>query len=138
MKGKSIAAILIFSFILSGCQNNNVITFTDATSIEVYEWDSEVWIATIEDEEFVGALEDELDHAETFGTGTVDWAGPEYRLLFKHGDKELHEIGYSTTLLNFEIGGVGRYWKAEKLYAVETELPLELAFPGGPTIFVIR
>lgn len=125
LKMKSTLLILISAFILAGCQNNNVITFTDATSIEVYDWNSEELVTTIEDEEFIKALEDELDHAETFSTGTVDWGGPEYRLLFKKDDRELHEIGYSTEVLNFEIGGVGRYWKAEKLYAVETELPLD-------------
>lgn len=125
LKMKSILLILISAFILAGCQNNNVITFTDATSIEVYDWNSDELVTTIEDEEFIKALEDELDHAETFSTETVDWGGPEYRLLFKKDDRELHEIGYSTEVLNFEVGGVGRYWKAGKVYAVETELPLD-------------
>lgn len=35
LKVKSIAGILLLSVILSGCQNNNVTSFTDATRIEV-------------------------------------------------------------------------------------------------------
>lgn len=126
LKVKSIAAILLFSVILSGCQNNNVSSFTDPTRIEVYDYsNSDELIATIDDQEFIKSLTEELDHAETYGTDAVDWSGPDYQVVFKHEDKTVFEIGYNTELLRLGVGGEGRYSKHEKLFEVATELPIE-------------
>ncbi|QHJ69122.1 hypothetical protein [Planococcus halotolerans] len=126
LKLKSIAGILLLSVILSGCQNNNVTAFTDATRIEVFDYENtDELIATIEDQKFIKSLTEELDHAETYGTGAVDWGGPDYQLVFKHEDKTLYEIGYNTELLRLGVGGEGRYSKHEKLFEVATELPIE-------------
>ncbi len=126
MKMKSIAGVLAVSFILSACQNNNVSSFTDPERIEIYEYaDNEELIATIDDPEFAKKLIEELDHAETYGTEAVDWGGPNYQLVFKHEDKIVYEIGYNTDLLRLGVGGEGRYSKHEKLFGVETELPIE-------------
>ncbi|RLQ91302.1 hypothetical protein [Planomicrobium sp. Y74] len=114
------------SIILSGCQNNNVSSFSDPDRIEVYDYsNSEELIATIEDQELIESLTEELDHAETHGTEAVDWGGPDYQLVFKHEDKTVYEIGYDTDLLRLGVGGEGRYSKHEKLFEVATELPIE-------------
>lgn len=125
LKAQSIVVILLLAFFLSGCQANNVTPFTDATSIEVYDWNNEELIATIEDQDFIKDLEEALDQAETYGTDAIDWAGPDYRLVFKNENKVLHEIGYCKELQNFGGGVEGRYWESEKLYEVEIELPIE-------------
>jgi hypothetical protein len=45
-KIKLVSIALIF-FILIGCQNNNLNLSDEVTSIDVYEWDNEELIATI-------------------------------------------------------------------------------------------
>lgn len=126
LKIRSLSVVLLLAVFLGGCQNNHVTALKDATSIDVYRWNSETLVATIEDQEFIESLEDELDGAETQGTETIDWEGPNYRLIFKAGDNVLHEIGYCMDMQNFEAGREGgRYWKPEKLYEVETEVPFE-------------
>lgn len=126
LKIKSLWVVLLLAVILGGCQNNHVTALKDATSIEVYRWNSETLVATIDDQEFIENLEDELDRAETEGTETIDWAGPDFRLVFKSDDDDvLHEIGYCTEIQTFTIGSEGRYWKQEKLFEVVTEVPFK-------------
>lgn len=116
MKMNSIAGIVAVSFVLSGCQNNNVSSFSDPDRIEVYDYsDSDGLIASIEDQELIESLTEELDQAETHGTDAVDWDEPDYQRVFKHEDKTVYEIGYNTELLRLGVGGAGRYSKHEKL-----------------------
>jgi hypothetical protein len=125
LKIKSISVILLLAVILIGCQNNNLNLSNDVTRIQVYEWDSEKLIATINDKDFIEALIKELDNAKTHSTANIDWSLPNYKLLFKHDSEVLYEIGYCKDILNFGNGAVGRYWEFDKLYEVSTELLFE-------------
>ena len=122
---KVISVILLLSLILIGCQNNNLNLTNDVTSIEVYEWDSEKLIDTIDDKEFIEELVKELDNARTHSTENIDWAMQDYKLLFKHNGEVLFEIGYCKDIQNFGNGAEGRYWEFDKHYEVSTKLPLE-------------
>lgn len=124
-KIKSISIILLLSLILIGCQNNNLNLTDEVTSIEVYEWDDENLIDTIVDKEFIEELVNKLEIARTHSTATIDWAGPDYKLLFKHNNEVMYEIGYCKEIQNFGNGAVGKYWEFDKLYEVSTKLPVE-------------
>ncbi|SHG88552.1 hypothetical protein [Ornithinibacillus halophilus] len=122
---KLIFILLLFSFVLIGCQNNNLNLSDDITSIEVYEWGSEELLATIDDKGFIKELVKDLDNARTHSTANLDWAMPDYKLLFKHDTEVLFEIGYCKEEQNFGSGAVGRYWESDKLYEVSTKLNVE-------------
>ncbi|MFS0673582.1 hypothetical protein [Ornithinibacillus sp. 179-J 7C1 HS] len=124
-KIKLIYILLLFSFVLMGCQNNNLNLSDDVTSIEVYEWDSKEQVATIDDKGFIEELVKDLDNARTHSTANIDWAMPDYKLLFKHDSEVLFEIGYCKDEQNFGNGAVGRYWESDKLYEVSTKLTVE-------------
>ncbi|SET47505.1 hypothetical protein SAMN05216389_11242 [Oceanobacillus limi] len=125
-KIKVLSVCLLLSIILIGCQNiNNLNLNEDITHIEVYEWNSEKLMDTIEDQVFIEELTSELDNAKTHSTANIDWAMPDYQLLFKDDNEVLYEIGYCNEIQNFGSGAVGRYWESDKLYEVSTELPLE-------------
>ena len=132
LKIKLVSVIILFCFILIGCQNddqnlnkNNLNLSADVTSIDVYEWNGEERIETIDDLKFIEELVKELDDAKTHSTAHIDWALPDYKLLFKHDNEVLYEIGYCKEIQNFGDGAVGRYWEFDKLYEVSTKLPLE-------------
>ncbi|TFB12837.1 hypothetical protein E3U55_16975 [Filobacillus milosensis] len=124
-KVKSISIILLLSLILIGCQNNNLNLTDDVTNIEVYHWDSEKLIDIVNDKKFIEKLVNELDNARTHSTANIDWAMPDYKLIFKHNGEALYKIGYCTEVQNFGNGAVGRFWEHDKLYDVSLKLPIE-------------
>ncbi|WP_181347581.1 hypothetical protein [Thalassobacillus sp. CUG 92003] len=67
MRKLTLAAILLlFSFLLIGCQNSNLNLGDDTvTRIDVYEWKSGELVATIDDTVFIEELVKELDRART-------------------------------------------------------------------------
>lgn len=97
----------------------------EVTEIEVLTWEGDQYVTTIEDELLIEDLVYALENAEINYTWTVSWAGPDYKLLFKHEDEVLYEIGYCNTTQNFEGGTTGRYWEFDQLYKVDIELPIE-------------
>src|SRR5690625_3219718 len=85
----------IFLFIiLSSCSNNNLDSDEDVTYIEVYNYDEDTLVDTIEDEELIDNLVEKLDKASTHTTAFMDFELPDYKLIFKNGEKEVYEIGY--------------------------------------------
>ena len=96
----------------------------EVTEIEVLTWNGDQYVTTIEDEVLIEDLVYALENAEINYTWTVSWAGPDYKLLFKHGEEVLYEIGYCETIQNFEGGTTGRYWEFDQLYKVDIELPV--------------
>ncbi|GEM_PF-3395168 len=122
---KGILGIVILSVLLVSCQNVNLNISEAVTSIEVYEWNGEELITTIDDEELIAQLVHELDTAETYSTANIDWALPDYKLLIKHDNEVLYEMGYCNDVQNFGDGAVGRYWEFDKLYGVSTPLPIQ-------------
>ncbi|RPF50254.1 DUF5301 domain-containing protein [Aquisalibacillus elongatus] len=122
-KTKLVFVLLLFSFILIGCQNNNLNLSDDVTSIEVYEWESQDLVATIEDKEFIEELVNELDRARTASTASMDFDSPDYEVHFNHNEETLFKMGYYKKVMNLEVEG--RYWDfgEDRLYNVELQLP---------------
>lgn len=115
---------VLLTVILSSCSNNNLDLNEDVTSIEVYNYDEDTLVDTIEDEEFIDKLVKKLDKATTHTTANMDFESPDYKLIFKSGEKEVFEIGYYKDVMNLEIEG--RYWKGDEdaIYGVKLELPI--------------
>ncbi|GGM41342.1 hypothetical protein GCM10011351_29390 [Paraliobacillus quinghaiensis] len=124
-KIKSLFVVLLLSFILIGCQNNNLNLSEDVSSIEVYEWSSEELMATIDDKEFINELVKELDNAKTGTTSNMDFESPDFRLHFKSGNETLFEMGYYKKVINLDVEG--RYWDFSEdiMYNSELQLPFE-------------
>jgi hypothetical protein len=125
LKIRVISACLVSALLLIGCQNSNLNLSNDVTSIQVYGWDSEDLIATIDDKEIIEDVVNELDKARTHSTESIDWGLPDYKLLLKHDSEVLYEIGYCENIQNFGNGATGRYWEFDKLYEVSTKLPFK-------------
>ncbi|RLQ91426.1 hypothetical protein [Planomicrobium sp. Y74] len=128
--------LLLFSLMLflTACQDTadgqvgaktfNVVK--EVTEIEVRSWHGEVYITTIDDKELIEELVHDLENAEINSTANVDWAGPDYKLLFKNGEEVLYELGYVDEEMNFGEGATGRYWEeSDQLYKVDIGLPLD-------------
>ena len=116
----------IFLFIiLSSCSNNNLDSDEAVTYIEVYNYDEDTLVDTIEDEELIYNLVEKLDKASTHTTAFMDFELPDYKLIFKNGEKEVYEIGYYIEVMH--LGIKGRYWKADEdlIYGVKLELPTD-------------
>lgn len=128
---------LISMLFLSACQSNatgseevkeptaNFEINKEVTEIEVYTMDDNEYVTTIEDQELIQQLVRALESAEINTTYAVDWAGPDYNLLFKHNGEVLGEIGYCKEVVNLGEGATGRYYEFEHLYKVDIELPLD-------------
>lgn len=125
---------LISILLLTGCQSTssegqvgatafNVVS--KVTEIEIRTWHGDVHINTITDKEFIEQLVEDLESAEINSTATVDWAGPDFKVLFKNDSRVLYELGYCDRDLNFGDGATGRYWENDQLYKVDIELPLD-------------
>ncbi|WP_281864062.1 hypothetical protein [Planomicrobium okeanokoites] len=130
----SIFLLLISIFLLAGCQSAasdgqvgatafNVVS--KVTEIEIRTWHGDVHINTITDKAFIEQLVDDLENAEINSTATVDWAGPDFKVLFKNENRVLYELGYCDRDLNFGDGATGRYWENDQLYKVNTDLPVD-------------
>jgi len=113
---------------LMGCHPNNIsnnLNLTeDISSIEVYEWDSDVFVTTIEDHELINELIKELNSASTYSTANMDYPLPDNELIFKNDDnKNIFRIGYYHEVVN--LGVKGRYLDVQEdiMYQVELKLP---------------
>ncbi|NIK11714.1 DUF5301 domain-containing protein [Alkalibacillus almallahensis] len=125
-KIKFASALLFFTFILIGCQNNNLDLNEEVTSIEVYEWDSEEIVATIDDQEFIEELVKELDSAKTASTAEMSIArGPDYEVHFNNNGQTLFQINYYKEVMNLGVEGRYQNFSEDIMYNVELRLPIE-------------
>ena len=118
--------ILIPLFLpLSGCQNNTVFEGS-ITGIEVYKWDSDILVTTIDDEQIIEKLVNQLNSARTKSTENMDYELPDYQLVFITDNKNVFEIGYYNELTNLFIMD-SRYLKVDKdlMYGVDIKLPIK-------------
>ncbi|WP_345239412.1 hypothetical protein [Pontibacillus salipaludis] len=125
LKVKSAFVFLLFSFILLGCQTNNLNLNKEVFSIEVYEWNSEELVSTIDEKEFIDELVKNLDHAKTGSTANMNFESPDFELHFKNGNETLLEIGYYKKVMNLDVEG--RYWdyREDTMYNVKLQLQNE-------------
>lgn len=125
IKAKLISVLLLLPFILIGCQNNNLHLSKDVSNIEVYKWNSEELVVTIDDKEFIDELVKELDNAKTGSTANMDFESPDFELHFKNENETLLEIGYYKKVMNLDVEG--RYWdySEDTMYNVELQLPID-------------
>ncbi|MYL35658.1 hypothetical protein GLW05_18945 [Pontibacillus yanchengensis] len=125
IKAKLISVLLLLPFILIGCQNNNLNLSKDVSNIEVYKWNSEELVVTIDDKEFIDELVKELDNAKTGSTANMDFESPDFELHFKNENETLLEIGYYKKVMNLDVEG--RYWdySEDTMYNVELQLPID-------------
>ena len=111
--------------LLTGCQNNTDIEGS-ITSIEVYNWDSDILVTTIDDKQIIKKLVNQLNSARTKSTENMDYELPDYQLVFKSDSKNEFEIGYYKDLTNLFIMD-SRYLKVDKdlMYGVDMKLLIE-------------
>ncbi|MDQ0159686.1 DUF5301 domain-containing protein [Alkalibacillus salilacus] len=125
-KIKLFFVLLLFVFVLIGCQNNNLNLSDDVTSIEVYEWNSEERVATIDDQEFIEELVKKLDNARTASTAEMSIpVNPDYDVHFKNDDQTLFNFSYYKEVINLGVEGRYRNVNEDTMYNVELQLPLE-------------
>lgn len=124
-KVKGITFLCLLSFILIGCQENNLKIKEDVTSVEVHACckDKER-LTEITDQSFINDLVTKLEHADTGTTAIPYFLPPEYKLYFKADDATVYQMGYFAEVgdLNLE----GRYWdfNNDRMYGVDDELPV--------------
>ncbi|WP_404457681.1 hypothetical protein [Sutcliffiella horikoshii] len=92
--------------------------------MEIYYWEDENLIDTIEDKGFIKEHVQNLENAKTHSTASIDWVVPDNMLLFKHNNEVLYEIGYCKEIKNFGRGAMEKYWEFDKLYEIGTKLPV--------------
>ena len=125
-KIKLISILLLFSFVLIGCQKSNLNLSDDVTSIEVYEGGSEELIATIDEKEFIEELVKKLDSARTASTASMDFESPDFDLHFNNNYGEtLFKLGYYKKVMNLDVEGRYIDFSEDIVYNVELELPIE-------------
>jgi hypothetical protein len=126
-----ISCVLIITFFV-GCQSidydstNKTSNFSidkKITEIEVVDWNTEELITNITDQDFIQKLINELGNATSISTANMDFAGPDYKLVFKDKDEVIYELGYYKSAKN--LGVIGRYWdfKKDVFYGVTLRLP---------------
>lgn len=124
--------LLFLTFLLSvslfGCHSNylsnNLNLTEDISSIEVYEWDSDILVTNIKDNELIDELVKELNSAKTYSTADMDYPLPGYELIFIDNEQEdIFSIGYYNEIVN--LGVKGRYLDVREdiMYQVELQLP---------------
>lgn len=125
LRGISVSVFILLSFVLIGCQNNNLNTEEQITSIEISYWDKGEKIATFENEAFINKLIKALDNANTSSTANMDFDTPDYKLIFKNKKDTLFELGYFRQVMNLNVEG--RYWDVSKdeMYDVKLKLPFQ-------------
>lgn len=134
LKVRLFAVILLGVFVLNACQTQSVqpkevskddIPFSDAvTSIKVYGFQNGELVSTIKDKEFIKKLIAELNGAETAYTGTMDFAGPDYRLSFQQEEETLFQLGYYSEMMKLGVDGNYLDYENEYIYEGELQLPL--------------
>ncbi|GEL77819.1 hypothetical protein [Tenuibacillus multivorans] len=125
MSTKKVCTLLLMMAMLVACQNDNLNLSEEVTQIEVYQWDSGELVSTIQDKEFIEKLVNQLDSARTGSTADMDFAAPDYRLLFKHNEATLFQFGYFKETVRLNVKG--RYWdsNASEMYEVDIKLAIE-------------
>jgi hypothetical protein len=123
LKFKSISVLLLLSFVLIGCQNNNFNLKQNVTNIEVYDWDTKELITTTSDKEFIEELVNKLNNANTGSTANMDFRSPDYKLLFKNDEETVYEIGYYNQVMNLSVNGRYLDFSEDVMYGVELPLP---------------
>lgn len=122
---KFLFLILLLSVSLIGCQSNILNLSQNISSIDVYEWDGDTLVTSIEDNELIDELIEELNSANTASTADMDYPLPEYELIFKNDENEdVFKIGYYNEVMN--LGVKGRYLDVNEdiMYQVDITLPL--------------
>lgn len=121
--------VFLLSVSLIGCQINNLTNdlnlTVDISSIEIYEWDRDTAVKTIEDTELIAELVKELNNAKTYSTADMDYPLPDYELILKHvEDEAVFRIGYYNEVVH--LGVKGRYLDVSEdiMYQVELQLPV--------------
>lgn len=109
-------------FVLMGCQSQHLDLESGITEIEVYKWDEEAIVTTIEDQTVITEVVKELNRAGTSSTASMDLPLPDYKLHFKKNDQVVFEVGYYQEVKEF--GREGRYWKGDTLYSASRPLPI--------------
>lgn len=123
LKIKFASVLLLISLVLIGCQNNGLILSNEVSSIEVYEWSGKDLVATIDNEELIEELVKELNSAKAYSTADMDFAMPDYKLLFISKEEVIYEIGYYKEVM--KLGIEGQYWEFDQIYGVKLKLPLD-------------
>lgn len=117
---------VLLMVILTACSKGNLDLDEDISHIEVYKFNDDILIDTIEDPEFINKLIKELDKAQTESTANMDFESPDYVLIFKNKeDEEVFNINYFEEVL--DLGVRGRYWDEEQdlMYKVDLVLPID-------------
>src|SRR5699024_1143720 len=103
---------LLLIAILASCSNENIDLDEDVSSIEVYQFNEDTLVDTIEDEDFINKLVKKLNKSSTESTADIDFESPDYDLVFKSDeDKEVFNISYFKEVQN--LGVTGRYWEKD-------------------------
>lgn len=94
MKIKIISMLLLLSFVLMGCGNNNL-DLEGATKIEVYDWENKDLIHTMEDASSIEDLVTKLNKANGEKIhDTADIAMLPYKVHFKNKEETILELGF--------------------------------------------
>ncbi|WP_226679976.1 hypothetical protein [Sutcliffiella horikoshii] len=97
MKIKIISMVLLLSFVLMGCGNNNL-NLEGATRIEVYDWENKSLIHTMEDTSSIDDLVTKLNKADGEKiSDTADIAMLPYKIQFKNKEDTILELGFDQT-----------------------------------------
>lgn len=122
-----IASLLLVTILVS-CSNDNLnLGDGNVAVIEVYKYDDDILIDTIEDKDFIDKLIKELNEARTKSTANMDFNLPEYHLIFKNtDDMNVFSIGYFKDAV--VLGVEGRYIEVDSdlIYQVELALPIDI------------
>lgn len=131
---KLFMTLLFVGTILTGCKESvdqpieridNFHLEHEITRLEVLEWETENLILEITDQAFIQELINELENAESLSTATMNFKGPDYKVLFLNEGKIIYELGYYNRAMN--LGIIGRYWDYQQdgLYGARLKLPLD-------------
>jgi|SRR5690625_863750 len=123
MRKLFVSMILFLAITMIGCQKNNLDFSNDVSKIEVFEWESDTMMTTIDDNEVIDELVKKLNRANTSTTANMDYPLPDLRLIFFNNENEpVFEIGYYHEMMN--LGVKGRYLDVEKDTMYQVEIPL--------------
>ncbi|MBA2173768.1 hypothetical protein H0266_02540 [Halobacillus locisalis] len=90
------------------------------SQVNIYKWESEEHIGTISDQGKIDTLVNDLHKSRSSSTANMDFALPDYLLVFLHGERTVLQVGYYTEIQ--DLGVEGRYWWKDRMYNLKTEL----------------
>ena len=88
--------------------------------MNIFKWDSGERIGTISDQGVIDTLVNDLQNARSSSTANMDFALPDYRLVFIHDDRTIFKVGYYKEII--DLGVTGRYWWKDRMYNLTMEL----------------